>query len=335
MGSKLDKLHIYFFPHMAPGHMIPLVDMARQFAGHGLKATIVMTALNASLFSKTIERDRQLGLHISIRQVRFPSCGTGLPEGCENLASTTTPEMSMNFYKALDMLQKPLEQIIEEDQPDCLVADFFYPWATEIACKFGIPRLVFHGIGVIPLCVYHSLNRHEPYKNIESNSETFIVSDLPDTIKMTRLQLPDHSREITENDFTNMIKRARNSEQTSYGVIVNSFNELEPAYSEIYKKVIGRRAWLIGPVSLCNKDNEDKAQRGNKVSIDENECLNWLNSKKTNSVLYICFGSMSNFSAAQLHEIATGLEASGQQFIWVVRKEKENDEEQERWLPEG
>ncbi|CAL5378935.1 unnamed protein product [Camellia sinensis] len=84
-------------------------------------------------------------------------------------------------------------------------------------------------------------------------------------------------------------------------------------------------------VSLCNRDDEDKACGGNQTSIDEHECLTWLASKKPNSVLYVCFGSLSNFSTAQLRERAMGLEASGQQFLWVARKEKTKEE----WLPEG
>jgi UDP:flavonoid glycosyltransferase YjiC (YdhE family) len=121
----------------------------------------------------------------------------------------------------------------------------------------------------------------------------------------------------------------------SFGVVVNSFYELEPAYADYYKKVLGRRAWNVGPVSLCNRDTEDKAGRGKETSIDHHECLKWLDSKKPNSVVYICFGSTTNFSDSQLKEIAAGLEASGQQFIWVVRRNKKGQEDKEDWLPEG
>ncbi|WRX14938.1 UDP-glucuronosyl/UDP-glucosyltransferase - like 10 [Theobroma cacao] len=78
----------------------------------------------------------------------------------------------------------------------------------------------------------------------------------------------------------------------------------------------------------------NETDRGKKASIDEQKCLNWLDSKEPNSVVYIYFGSVSNFNAAQLMEIALAIEASGQQFIWVVRKEK-NNEDEEDWLPEG
>lgn len=78
-----------------------------------------------------------------------------------------------------------------------------------------------------------------------------------------------------------------------------------------------------------------KGKRGRSRGFgDEHEFLKWLDLKEANSVVYICFGSMSSFSDAQLMEIAMGLEASGKQFIWVVKKEKKEGVRGE-WLPEG
>jgi flavorubredoxin len=62
--------------------------------------------------------------------------------------------------------------------------------------------------------------------------------------------------------------------------------------------------------------------------------LKWLDSKKPNSV-YIFFGSMANLTASQLKEIAADLEASGHQFIWVVRRDKRSQEDKGDCLPEG
>ncbi|KAL4615431.1 hypothetical protein ACB092_07G124300 [Castanea dentata] len=335
MGSKSRQLHIFFFPLMGYGHLIPMMDTAKLFAARGVKATIVTTCRNVPLFSE------MRGTNIDIQIIKFPALEAGLPEGCENIDSVTSLDMSHKFIQATKMLQQPLEQLLEEYQPSCLVADMFFPWATDVAAKFGIPRLVFEGFSFFSLSATHSLTLFEPQKKVFSDSEPFVIPSFPEEIMLTRMQLPDFTLQEVETDFSKLFKEAIESELTSYGVVVNSFYELEPAYADHYRKVLGRKAWHIGPVSLCNKDSEDKAQRGKEASIDEHECLKWLCRKKPNSVIYICLGSMPNFMAcldaisdSQLFEIAMGLEASEQQFIWVVRKGK-NEKEEEDWLPKG
>ncbi|OMO74050.1 UDP-glucuronosyl/UDP-glucosyltransferase [Corchorus capsularis] len=334
MGSEIPQLQMFFFPFMAHGHMIPTLDMAKLFATRGVKSTIITTPLNVSFFSKTIERSKEYGIEIDVKTLKFPTVEAGLPEGCEN-ADSVPINMMNKFFLATAMLQEPLEQLLQECKPDCLVADMFFPWATDAANKFGIPRLVFHGTSVFSLCASEFIRLHEPQKKVQSDSEPFVVPNLPGDIKMTRKQLPDHMKFDFEQDFHKLVDASKESEVKSYGVIVNSFYELEAAYADCYRNVLGRRAWHIGPVSLCNRATEEKAERGKKSAIDEHECLKWLDSKKPNSVIYICFGSMASFTSAQLKEIAMALEASQQQFIWVVRRQENNNEEDEDWLPEG
>ncbi|KAG5238792.1 scopoletin glucosyltransferase [Salix suchowensis] len=326
MGSEGNQLHVIFFPLMAHGHMIPLVDMAKLFASRGLKTTIVTTPLNVSLFSRTVQRTQNLGFDINIRTIEFSTAETGLPEGCENadffISQAMGWEMVAKFFVATAILREPLERLLEEIRPDCLIADMFFPWTTDTAAKFGIPRLVFHGTSFFSLCVGQSLRLYEPHKKVSSDCEPFLMPNLPDDITLTRNELPRPERHDDEPDFSKMYKQVKEGDLKSYGVVVNSFYELEPAYADHYRKAFGRKAWHVGPVSLCNRNTDDKAERGREASINENECLKWLESKKPNSVVYICFGSMVSFSASQLKEIAKGLEASGQQFIWV-----------EAWLP--
>ncbi|KAF8410104.1 hypothetical protein HHK36_002626 [Tetracentron sinense] len=339
MGSEPHhQLHVFFFPVMVQGHMIPMVDIARLFAARGVKATIITTPLNAPLFSKTVDRYTNLGMEISIHIIPFPSVEAGLPEGCESINSIPDPKMIQNFFKALNMLQQPLEQLLQEQGPDCIVADMFLPWTTDAAAKFGIPRLVFHGTSFFSLCVSDSLRRYEPHKNTTSDTETFVAPGLPDQIELIGSMLPDYIKGETQNEFGKKMELVREADKRSYGILMNSFYELEPAYAEHYTKAMGMKAWPIGPVSLCNRDITDKAERGRKAAINEHECSSWLDSKQPNSVLYVCFGSVSRFSNAQLLEIAMALEASGHPFVWVVRKDVEMSsmaEDEEKWLPEG
>ncbi|KAK2991554.1 hypothetical protein RJ640_016589 [Escallonia rubra] len=330
--AETDQLHIMLLPLMDIGHMLPTLDMARVFAAHGVNITIVTTPRNGPFFANTIQNSAKCTSQISIRIVKFPAKEAGLPEEIENIDQITSQEVHRKFFNALSMLQEPLEQLLSECSPHALVADMFFPWTTDLASKFRIPRLVFYGTGFFPMCALGSLMKYKPHKKVTSDTEPFTLPGLPDEIKLTRLKLPPHIRLEFEDDFIRLLRRAKDSAETSYGVIVNSFYELEPPYVDHYKKE--KRAWHIGPVSLCNKDTKDKARRGKKSSGDEHECLKWLDLRKPNSVVYLCFGSVARFSDWQLNETAMGLEASGQHFIWVTRQEKEEDGS-EHHLPEG
>ncbi|XP_065875728.1 scopoletin glucosyltransferase-like [Euphorbia lathyris] len=334
MGSLDQQLHIFFFPFMAHGHMIPTIVMAKLFASRGVKTTIVTTTVNAHSISKSIQTTKNLGFKIDIQILRFPSAEAGLPEGCENLdfvISNPGEKLHDRFLLATTMLQEQLEMLLFECHPDCLVADMFFPWATYAAAKFGISRLVFHGVSLFALCAEECVRLYEPYKNVSSDVEPFVIPNLPEEIRLTRKQLPEHSRQdLPETALSKLLKAWKESELKSFGVIVNSFYELEPDYADFYTKELGRKAWHIGPISLSNRAVEDKSKREKEA----HECLKWLDSLKSDSVIYICFGTITNFTTAQLKEIAVALEASGHPFIWVMRQEKkiENDEE---WLPRG
>ncbi|CAL5192404.1 unnamed protein product [Lathyrus oleraceus] len=88
---------------------------------------------------------------------------------------------------------------------------------------------------------------------------------------------------------------------------------------------MGIKSWSVGPVSTwINKDDEKTTNRGDIGQ--EEELLNWLNTKSNESALYVCFGSLTRLSHKQLVEISYGLESSSHNFIWVVREKDKNED---------
>ncbi|KAL1334717.1 hypothetical protein HN51_063694 [Arachis hypogaea] len=326
MGAfDLDEgsLRLHFIPYPSPGHMIPLCDIARLFSSRGHHVTILTTPSNAHTLHKFISH--RLRLHT----VHFPSRQLGLPDGVENLAAVNNVEDSVKVHEAAMLLRGPMERFLERNPPDCIVADFFFPWVHDVATKLRIPRLVFNGFSLFAVCAMHSIyaNPIESY----SNSDPNVVRDLPHRITLNATPptvLIDSTKPLLEMELK------------SHGIIVNNFAELDgEEYIQHYEKTTGHKAWHVGPVSLICRTAEEKTERGQESVVSAHKCLSWLNSKRANSVLYICFGSINQFSDKQLYEIACAVEASGCDFVWVVPekkgKENESEEEKAKWMPKG
>jgi hypothetical protein len=157
----------------------------------------------------------------------------------------------------------------------------------------------------------------------------FVLPGLPDRHLFTKSQIaissdPDPAMKKFNGEMVA-------ADLSSYGAIVNTFRELEPEYIKEYSRKRKGKVWCVGPVSLCNKDNLWKAERGNKSSIEEYECLKWLDSQQPCSVVYACFGSLCNLTPSQLIELGLGFEELKKPFIWVIRDTK-NSEELEKWI---
>ncbi|XP_058076382.1 UDP-glycosyltransferase 73C3-like [Magnolia sinica] len=329
-----QHIHVVFIPLMAQGHMIPMMDIARLFARRGVMVTIITTPLNASRFQAVIDREMQAGLQIELVQFPFPCKELGLPQGCDNVDLIPSQEMAVNFLKAVDFLQHPVEQFLQEHQTpvSCIISDTCLPWTCETASKFQIPRIAFHGTCCFSLLSMLNIHCYKPYKTVASELEPFVIPGLPHRIEITKSQLLVDMNANLELQQVN--EKLIEGDLKSYGVVVNSFEELEPEYVESYQKACGKKVWTVGPVSLCNTEIVDRAERGNKASIDEHECLSWLDSRKPRSVVYACFGSISILAPSHLIEIGLGLEASKHTFIWVIRKDQKCSEVEE-WLSGG
>ncbi|XP_052171991.1 UDP-glycosyltransferase 73D1-like [Diospyros lotus] len=325
--------HFVLVPLLAQGHMIPMIDMARLFAQHGAAVTLVTTPHNASRFGSTIARARGSGLSIHLLQLPFPAVIPASQGPCENLDSVPSPDLIRKFYAAMDGLQEPLENHLQKQQPppSCIVSDKCLYWTAKTAHKFKVPRLVFHGMGCFSLLSSHNIKLHNSHSLVVSDREPFPVPGMPRKFEITRAQLPGAF--VSMPDLDDIRDQMRQAESSAYGVVVNSFAELEHGCVEAYGKAIDKKVWCIGPVSLCNKQNLDMFERGNKPSIDEQKCIAWLDSKPQSSVLYACLGSQCRLVPSQMVELGLGLEASKHPFIWVI-KTGERFPELEKWLVE-
>ncbi|KAI3822552.1 hypothetical protein L1987_10143 [Smallanthus sonchifolius] len=331
--EESHQLHFLVIPLGSPGHYIPTMDLAKLLAQHGVRVTIVTTPVNALRFGSILDQAIQSGVPISFLELQLPYLKFGLPEGCESLDDLPNMGLGLDLFLAHSSLQQEVEQYIEKlnPRPSCIISDSFLLWTAETAKKFQIPRIMFDGMNCFTQMCNHVLYHSKAYESV-GESESFVLPGLPDRIELTRSQL-SFAFNSGSTDTKDFYEKLQISESEAFGVVINSFQELEQEYADAYQKVKRDKAWCVGPLSLCHKDASEKVQRGNRSSINKDECIKWLDSQENGSVIYACLGSLSRVEPAQLIELALALESSRKPFIWVVRAGHKT-EKLEKWIDE-
>lgn len=327
------KAHFVLVPLMAQGHTIPMTDMACLLARHGARVSFVTTPLNASRIAGLIDHAAAAGLAIRFVRLRFPAAEFGLPEGCENADMLQSRDLFKNFMDACAALREPLAAYLREQEqpPSCIVSDMSHWWTGDIAREFGVPRLTFNGFCGFASLARYIMVRDNLLEHVQDENELVSFPGFPTPLELTKARCPGS---VSVPGLDQIRKKMYEEEMRSSGVVINSFQELEALYIESFEQVTGKKVWTVGPMCLCNQDSNTMAARGNKASMDEAQCLQWLDSMDPGSVIFVSFGSMARTAPQQLVELGLGLESSNRAFIWVI-KAGDKFPEVEGWLADG
>ena len=168
-------------------------------------------------------------------------------------------------------------------------------------------------------------------EHVEDENELINFPGFPTPLQLTKEKCPGS---LSVYGLEQIRKNIYEEEIRSSGVVMNSFQELETLYIESFEQITGKKVWTVGPMCLCNQDINAMAARGNKASLDEAQCLRWLDSMKPGSVTFVSFGSLACTAPRQLVELGLGLEASKKPFVWVI-KAGDKFPQVEEWLAEG
>nr|GEX04158.1 UDP-glycosyltransferase 73E1-like [Tanacetum cinerariifolium] len=228
-------------------------------------------------------------LKIQILELQLPLNEVGLPDGCENFDLIPSASLFWKLFAAAGLMKEQAENMLRglTPTPSCIISDNLFPWTSDLARKFNIPRLVFHGPGCFSfLCIHVAMNTNV-LDDIESDSEYSVLPGILDRIELTKVQASSWGRKD--------IKEA----------------------AEFFEIAKDNKVWCIGPVSLCNKSSLDIAERGNNTPFDEHACLKWLDSREPRSVIFVCLGSLARASTKQNIELGLGLEASNSSLNYL------------------
>ncbi|KAM4097033.1 hypothetical protein ACJW30_08G150600 [Castanea mollissima] len=313
--------NIVLFPFMAQGHIIPFLALALHIEqSKNYAVTLVNTPLNIKKLRPSLPPNSS----INLVEIPFSSSDYGLPPKAEN--TDTLP-----YHQVIQLVEAGIS----------LKPSFKKPLKTSPTNKatlhfLNVFHAIFSGNSGFGLACYYSLWIHLPHRYVDSDEFS-----LPDFAEASSIHVSQLAKTIEEADGTDpwaIFHQKKNLPEwvKSDGILFNTVEEFDHVGLLYFRRKLGRPVWPIGPVLLSTKR---QARAGKEGGISSELCLEWLNTKPLNSVLYVSFGSMNTISATQMMQLAMGLEASGKIFIWVVRPpigfDLNSEFKANEWLPEG
>ncbi|XP_024542867.1 UDP-glycosyltransferase 72B1-like [Selaginella moellendorffii] len=204
---------------------------------------------------------------------------------------------------------------------------------------------------LVPICVFCPISAASIIFHMSASQQTlpskladgFVIPGLP---PFRPHDISDYYRE-TSHVLNLLFSEHSNLLAEFHRLMINTFHDLENGPLDVLRldaKATKSKVYAVGPLlppeffklDLAKPTGdraveEIKEHRDRLVkSADEQRCKEWLDGQPETSVLYICFGSWISLSRAQILELAVGLEASEQGFLWVFSRVQEMEA-----LPEG
>ncbi|KAL5725722.1 hypothetical protein ACHQM5_008838 [Ranunculus cassubicifolius] len=307
--------HILAFPYPAQGHMLPLLDLTHQLAIRGLTITLLITPKNLPIITPLLSTHPTSITPLILPFPPHPS----LPAGAENTKDIPIGSLRA-MMRALGDLSYPITLWFNShpSPPVAILSDFFLGWTQDLASQLGIKRLVFSPSGAFAISIINSLWRDMPRRNGEE--DTIIPFDnIPFSPKYPFSQVSTVFRFYVEGDpEMEFIKEGMKGNLKSWGIVLNSFSELESVYLNHLKYELGNeRVFAVGPLL---PPNDASQERGFSSSVEVKDLLSFLDTCPDQSVVYICFGSQAVLRNQQIKAIARGLEISGARFVWSIKQ---------------
>ncbi|KAL1224496.1 UDP-glycosyltransferase 85A3 [Cardamine amara subsp. amara] len=150
-----------------------------------------------------------------------------------------------------------------------------------------------------------------------------VIDWIPSMKNLKLNDIPSFIRTTNPNDIMlNFIVHETCRAKRASAIILNTFDDLEHDIIQSMPSILPP-VYSIGPLHLLVnrevKEDSETGKMGSNLWREETECLDWLDTKCRNSVVYVNFGSITVMSAEQLVEFAWGLAATKKDFLWVMR----------------
>ncbi|XP_058744584.1 7-deoxyloganetin glucosyltransferase-like [Vicia villosa] len=330
-GKTQNKPHVVCVPFPAQGHINPMLKLAKllHFKG-GFHVTFVNTEYNHKRFLKSRGPNSLNGLP----SFRFETIPDGLPESDVDVTQDVPSLCDSTRKTCLPHLKKLISRLnnaVDIPPVTCMVADGVMSFALEAAQEISIPAVIFwttSACGFMGYLQYRMLieKGFTPLKDSSYMTNGYLDTtiDWVPGIKEIRLKdIPSFIRTVYPNDvMLDFVLGECERALKASAIILNTFDALEHDVLQAFSSISNLPpVYPIGPLNFLLKEVTDKELNsiGSNLWKEERECLEWLESKEPNTVVYVNFGSVTVMTNEELVEFAWGLANTKKTFLWVIR----------------
>ncbi|KAK1274595.1 Anthocyanidin 5,3-O-glucosyltransferase [Acorus gramineus] len=307
MPAPANPAHVALLPSAGMGHLTPFLRLASSLISLGCRVTL-LRPLPIVSSAESLQFSDFLSSHPSVHCLDLHL----LPFQPSSADSTDPFFLQFESISRSAPLLLPQLLLPLEPKPSALVTDIFLTSsvAPVSRTRLNLPCFVLFTSSASMLSLCASFNiPGSPFVDA-----SMVPPVLRDPNNLFAQQFSNNGAALVATD----------------GVLVNTFDALEPrALAALNQGEVLEglpRVFAIGPL----KPLESKRARARE--------LEWLDQQPERSVVYVSFGSRTALSEEQIKELARALERSGFRFMWVVKTQvvdKEDEEGLEGLFGEG
>ncbi|CAG7888643.1 hypothetical protein BRARA_A02427 [Brassica rapa] len=301
MEKKRARKRLVLVPVPAQGHISPMMQLAKTLHLKGFSITVAQTKFN--YFNPPDDST----------DFQFVTIPESLPEsdfknlGPIRFLHKLNKECQVSFKDCLGQLL-----IQQSHEIACVIYDEFMYFAEAAAKEFNLPNVIFSTTSATAFAcrsVFEKLyaeNALVPFNEPKEEQNELVPEFHPLRYKdfpVSRWASLESIMEIYRNTV---------DKRTASSVIINTTSCLENSSLLWLQQRLEIPVYPVGPLHMV-------ASAPTSLLEENKSCIEWLNKRSQNSVIFVSLGSLALMEINEVMETASGLDSSNQHFLWVIR----------------